>query len=432
MSFLTRFARTAALEAAVSLWGGSALRLRSLDQRQPEGRNPSRDDEIHLRAALQWIGRAQDVGSDDGVAAMFACLQGWQGSYPETTGYIIPTLYRAADDLEEYEWRSRARRMADWLLTRQFDDGAFPGLFDGRPAEPRVFNTGQILFGLLRAFEDAGDERYLDAARRAGDWLAAQQDEDGCWRRHTYNGIPHTYNTRTAWALARLGQVTGDDPYTCSARQNAQWAMAQQDTNGWFRHNAFATDRSVFLHTIAYAARGLLEIGDLLGETSCIRSARAAAVQLHEHWQREGRIPGAFREGWRHPADWICVPGCAQLVLVWLRLDEIEHRRHFRASAFALLEQVKASQLMHERNPDLHGGVTGSFPVNGDYERYCVVNWGAKFLADAILLKRRILREERRRERQLRRYGVIDLEHDLDEARNGDSQDTDTRVTVNV
>jgi hypothetical protein len=45
---------------------------------------------------LAWIGRAQDHSrsADGGVARHFCLLSGWGPSYPETTGYIIPTLIR--------------------------------------------------------------------------------------------------------------------------------------------------------------------------------------------------------------------------------------------------------------------------------------------------------------------------------------------------
>jgi len=61
------------------------------------------EHEPHLVAAIEWLGRAHDATPDGGISrgfslalnAYFAC-RGWQPSYPETTGYIIPTLYAAA------------------------------------------------------------------------------------------------------------------------------------------------------------------------------------------------------------------------------------------------------------------------------------------------------------------------------------------------
>ena len=49
-----------------------------------------------ISEALQWIGRAQDnaPSADGGVARHYCLITGWGASYPETTGYIVPTIIR--------------------------------------------------------------------------------------------------------------------------------------------------------------------------------------------------------------------------------------------------------------------------------------------------------------------------------------------------
>ena len=43
---------------------------------------------------IAWLGRAQDYSAtaDGGVARDFNLVSGWATSYPETTGYIVPTM----------------------------------------------------------------------------------------------------------------------------------------------------------------------------------------------------------------------------------------------------------------------------------------------------------------------------------------------------
>jgi hypothetical protein len=36
-------------------------------------------------------------------------------------------------------------------------------------------------------------------------------------------------------------------------------------------------------------------------------------------------------------------------------------------------------------NGGLRGGIRGSFPVNGAYGRYRVLNWATKFFVDALM-----------------------------------------------
>src|SRR3712207_1976738 len=88
---------------------------------------PSADPgpERAIEVALEWIGRAQDRSrtSDGGVARHFGLVSGWAASYPETTGYIIPTLLDQARRRDRADLLDRARRMLDWLVSIQFPEG---------------------------------------------------------------------------------------------------------------------------------------------------------------------------------------------------------------------------------------------------------------------------------------------------------------------
>ena len=77
------------------------------------------EHEPHLAAAIEWLVRAQDATPDGGISRGFSLAwhpyfggRGWQPSYPETTGYIIPTLYAAARRLGRAELAARAERLS--------------------------------------------------------------------------------------------------------------------------------------------------------------------------------------------------------------------------------------------------------------------------------------------------------------------------------
>ena len=91
----------------------------------------------------------QRPSADGGVARHYCLITGWGASYPETTGYIVPTIIREAQATGDTELLQRARRMLDWLVSIQMPGGGFRGgvTSDG-PAVPVTFNTGQILLGL--------------------------------------------------------------------------------------------------------------------------------------------------------------------------------------------------------------------------------------------------------------------------------------------
>src|SRR5919108_1362871 len=67
---------------------------------------------------VAWLGRAQDhsTSADGGVARHYSLVTGWSTSYPETTGYIIPTLLQYARLSGKDAVRQSAKRMLDWLV----------------------------------------------------------------------------------------------------------------------------------------------------------------------------------------------------------------------------------------------------------------------------------------------------------------------------
>jgi hypothetical protein len=97
---------------------------------------------------------------------------------------------------------------------------------------------------------------------------------------------------------------------------NADWAIEQQTENGWFLHNDFTVGNdSATLHTIAYATRGLLEIGAATGCGSYVDFARRTAATLLSAFQQSGEMAGRYQSDWSAPVTWRCVPGEAQLAL---------------------------------------------------------------------------------------------------------------------
>jgi len=58
------------------------------------GRTRPGDNRKHLDAAIAWLKHAQDVTGNGGVAQTYLVRsRRWAPSYPETTGYLLPTLH---------------------------------------------------------------------------------------------------------------------------------------------------------------------------------------------------------------------------------------------------------------------------------------------------------------------------------------------------
>src|SRR2546427_691320 len=288
-------------------------------------------DRDHLLAAATWLERAQDAGGDGGVAGRYSLHTGWTSSYPETTGYIIPTLIRLSDALGEPRLRERARRGVNFLLSVQLECGAFPAMeiADNR-TEPSIFNSAQIVCGLRAWHADSNDNRALDAARRACDWLVAQQDPDGAWRKFLYGNVPYTYMAHAACWIAELGAYLDRKDYLDVARRHLEWVLKQQDpATGWFDLCGFSEEdhrsRRAPTHTIAYTIWGVMMMSRILEHDAGMSAARAAALGVARRLELSRWLPGILDHAWRGCASHACLTGNAQMALIWLELHRLRN-----------------------------------------------------------------------------------------------------------
>ncbi|MEI9475377.1 MAG: prenyltransferase/squalene oxidase repeat-containing protein [Deltaproteobacteria bacterium] len=354
-------------------------------------------DGDHFMAAARWLASAQDAMRDGGVAAHFSLRKGWSSSYPETTGYLIPTFLRLAKEpgLETFE--ERGARAVEFLLRCQLPEGAF---FGGRVKEntkrPSVFNSAQIICGLVAWHRHTKDQRVLDSAVRAGDWLVSVQDADGGWRRHVYHDVATSYTAHASCWLAELGEHTGEQRYRNAALRHLEWVLALVDPEtGWFDRCGFTMQqhekRTAFTHTIAYTLSGVLMTSQILGIGEGIACVERAAGEVASRLELLRWLPGVLDSRWRRRANFACVTGTAQMGLIWMQLFEGCRDVRWMNAAMLAIDTVKSAQEMRAPAPGLLGGIPGSDPVWGDYMRLAYPNWAAKFFIDALLEKRRAL-----------------------------------------
>jgi hypothetical protein len=337
-----------------------------------------------LKAVMEWLATAQDSKRGGGIPAYYAVYGGFGPEYPETTGYIVPTFLEYARLTGDENYIVRARRAIEWLVRLQRSDGAFPGGFARRGDGSSVFNTGQIIFGLVAAAGEL-DSKYLENAVAAGKWLASVQSPDGVWRSHTYLGQPHVYYTMVAWSLGQLHRATGDVTIRETATRNLLSAVRAQKENGFF--DGFnLRDHPTFLHFIAYTLQGLVEGGDALGVPEAIDAAARAAETLLRRFEVKKELPGAMTPEWKSDATYACPTGEAQMSHVWIRLAEITGDLRFLNGALKINELLK-SRIALSGPAAIRGAVKGSDPLWGSYLTLRYPNWAAKFAADAFMLE---------------------------------------------
>jgi len=350
-------------------------------------------DRRHWEAAAAWLAAAQDSQSDGGFSGRYKLMTGWTSSYPETTGYIVPTLLALEQETGDRRWHERAGRAIDFLLAVQLPSGAFPG---GEVAENRIepspFNSAQILHGLTVWYLATKDQRVLDAAHRACTWLLQVQDRDGAFRRHFYLDQPATYSAYLSCWIAAFGAATGDVNALSGAGMHLDWTLQHRDAKShWIDLAGFTHEqhkaRTAYTHTIAYTLAGILTTSRILGRLDGIEAVRLAADAIMQRMELSNRLPSVLNASWQSAEDGQCLTGNSQMALIWFELYEMEGDIRFLNAGHKALNLVKAAQDLDNPNTGLRGGIGGSDPIWGSYIRNALPNWAAKYFLDAMLTK---------------------------------------------
>ena len=145
---------------------------------------------------------------------------------------------------KEEHYTSAAKRVCDWVLGLQDKDGAFRA--NGRSKEvvshPHCYATE----GLLFAHYALKTERYLEAARRAGEWLLSAQNSTGSisiaykrglWRmKRRLNELffPKPVTDATAQAIRIwliLYYIDQDERFLAAAHKAASFLVQMQETS---------------------------------------------------------------------------------------------------------------------------------------------------------------------------------------------------------
>jgi hypothetical protein len=367
----------------------AARRERQRDQRGLPDHDPGIDAVVD--ACMAWLVRAQEQSPthDGGVARDFSLLRGWSSSYPETTGYIAPTFFEYAELRALPGVADRAFRMLDWLVSIQFPEGAFQGgRVDMHPKVPVTFNTGQILLGLAAGARRR--EQYVEPMRKAAAWLRDTQDVDGCWRRHPSPFAADgekSYETHVAWGLFEAARILPDEGFAESAQRNIRWTIGRQSGNGWIADCCLNDAEAPLSHTLGYALRGLVEAFRFTRSEEFLRAARRTSDALVQVISPDGRLAGRLHEDWTAAVSWTCPTGSVQIAHSLLLLYSETGCRAYLDAGRALNAFVRRT-VRTDGNVDTRGGVKGSFPIHGDYERYEYLSWAAKFCVDSNLAER--------------------------------------------
>lgn len=306
------------------------------------------------RKAAQWIDKNSVPGG--GIINNSSLRE----SYPEVTGYYIPTLMK-------WGFSEPAVTYAKWLCSIQHADGAW---YDTEGKDPYVFDTAQILKGLLAV---RGRVEGVDQAIRKGcDWLLSNVQENGrlttpskdAWGEDGIcSELIHLYCLSPLYEAA---EVFGKPKYREAAEKVADYYIREHETE--IKTFGFLS------HFYAYVMEALCDIGRE-------ELARESMKQMERLLDEKGYVP-AYRD-----VDWVCSTGMFQLAIVWFKLGDLEHGN--KALSYA-------AKLQNES-----GGWYGSYPTKNapkatdrkeypDYFADAEISWAVKYFLDAVYYKNKL------------------------------------------
>lgn len=348
------------------------------------------DLERSLHHGARWLINSIEQGADAGSGTYYHHT-GWTSSYPETTGYIIPSLLRYSKR-KSAPWSEQAERSAlaagQWLLSIQHDDGGWPGGYVHQNRPSVVFNTGQILRGLLALYEHTKASEYKDAAARAIEWIWDQLDEEGKFSKNDFMGAVRVYGTYVVAPILEWLPYFPEHKYSWEslATRHLDWVVTQQSENFWFANcdNTLHKNHTPIIHTIAYTIDGLLDSGISLQNEKYINAAQNAAEVLAKTFLTNGMVHGRYDSNWKGSEAFIPTGG-AQLAIVWhkLMLHQSPWARAARDEMNTLLSVIATNGA--RAHIDVAGALQGSFPMWGRYETFGLPNWATKYMVDSLM-----------------------------------------------
>lgn len=341
-------------------------------------------------AGLQWLKRSFDVNDGKGSSAYYTQLwkkYGWSLAYPETTGYIIETLLDYDAVFPELNLEEYAIKGADWITTLQLPDGALPGgLADSR--EPSVFNTGQMIIGLVRAYEKTNNVKYFETFSRAVYWLVNNLAKDGSWEIGAYKaGFVPSYYTRVIWPVLWANKHINDPAINEKMIFALKFYQDRLTENTSIRNWAFKEGQRAFTHTIAYTIRGFYESSVILNDQNINHMAISLADKVMRNRELKGKLAGWYDEKWNGSYWFTCLTGNCQMAIIFSRIFEQTKDPRYLNTALKVFGDVVDEQNMNS-GVNKRGALPGSAPFHGRYLAFRYPNWATKFFLDAYLLLR--------------------------------------------
>lgn len=325
---------------------------------------------------LIWIKKSFAHNNNLGSSGWSNLLGKFSAPYPETTGYLIPTLINSSQYLNDSSYLLLAEKQVDFFSSIQNSDGSFYQSINNKA--PIVFDTSQILLGLCAIYQYQINSKLLEQINLCLDWLLSLIDKKGHFTNYNFTkqSCP-AYYSRVFWAMLLAQKLLGlkANPLILSGVNSI---LQQRQSNNSFLQWGFDNESYVLTHNIVYTLRGLYETALLSDNKELLSVVENCINSIISKILADNKLYGAYNHQWEPDRSMVCSVGNAQLAYLMLTID--------RSKYSVAIKKVLQPLLLKQSNTVVNkGAVPSSLPIWGRYQRWRYTNWTQKFFCDALL-----------------------------------------------
>lgn len=350
---------------------------------------------IQQKNLVNWILVAQKANNSFGISKGYFFIKlpkysnGWHKEYPETTGYLLPTLLKLS--LKKIYPYENILSIADWLLDIQKVDGSYKGGTIDSDEESSIFDTGQIIKGIYSLYVHNKDSKYLVSALRACDWILKNENSNqGHWNKFKTKALKDhdiTFNIYTADIIAEIGNAISNYNYVNLANRVGSYTLNKIRPNLWVEGCELAYIKYPVTHTLAYTIEGLYNVGSALNNDAFINKSIKILDVIIQKIDKNGYLPGYFDENWNELNFGSCLTGSAQIGCLCMKVYKSTGKIIYLVTAKKIYRYL--SLRLNNYFKSFGGGIgslPGSWPINGKYFAYFTTNWTIKYMIDLSIL----------------------------------------------
>lgn len=240
--------------------------------------------------------------------------------YTEITGYGITLLLFLYELDQNKIFLQKAQLAGDWIIncalhssggvyTRSYyQNDLLNNDYSFENGNLYTFDTGMVLFGILKLYKFTKNEIYLEISKRMVDFILKMQKDNGGFfsfynpknnqkydNDDKWSNQSGAYQSKILMGLYDFYEISHDEKIKLLIIKSCEFALQFQELDG-----RFITQRkngSSLLHPHCYAVEGLFYCGLKMNEQKFIDSAIKGIQWSFSNQMENGGIPQLFHEG---------------------------------------------------------------------------------------------------------------------------------------